>query len=126
MADIKQDLGKLIVVHGIAPAYQQRAIFIVILSFLFFLGTMTVYYIRQNALYFILATAFLMLYLLTLFSFFMQRRSIVSVYEGGISYKKRAARWSEIDSVGDSGIIILSGEKPIVLPSAINDSEKLI
>ena len=63
----QKDLGKLIAVYGIAPAYLQRAVFIVILSFVFFLAMMLVYYIRQNVVYFLLASAFLILYLVTLF-----------------------------------------------------------
>ena len=94
MADTNKDLGRLVAIHGIAPVYLQRAVFIVILSFVFFLATMAVYYIRQNVLYFLLASAFLVLYLVTLFSFVMQRRNVVNVHEGGLIYKQRAARWS--------------------------------
>ena len=52
-----------------APAQLQRAVFIAVLSFLFFLAMMFAYYIRQSALYFLLATAFLIVYLITMVSF---------------------------------------------------------
>lgn len=57
-----------------APAELQRAVFIAVLSFLFFLAMMFAYYIRQSLLYFLLATAFLIIYLITMFSFVRLRR----------------------------------------------------
>lgn len=58
-----------------SPAHLQRAVFIAVLSFLFFLAMMFAYYIRQSALYFLLATAFLIVYLVTMISFVRLRRS---------------------------------------------------
>ena len=126
MSKSSQDLGKLIAVHGIAPVYLQRAVFIIILSFFFFLAMMFVYYIRQNLLYFLLASAFLALYLFTLFSFFMQRRNIVKIYENGLSYRDRSARWRDIDGVSDEGAINIRNGKPIVLPKTIHDVGALL
>ena len=59
-----------------SPAQLQRAVFIVVLSFLFFLAMMFAYYIRQSALYFLLATAFLIVYLITMISFVWLRRNV--------------------------------------------------
>jgi len=56
------------------PAQLQRAVFIAVLSFLFFLTMMFAYYIRQSGLYFLLATAFLIIYLVTMVSFVRLRR----------------------------------------------------
>jgi Ca2+/Na+ antiporter len=126
VAESEQDLGKLIAVHGIAPAYLQRAVFIVILSFLFFLAMMFAYYIRQNVVYFLLASAFLVLYLITLFSFVMQRRSVVEVYERGLKFKKRSASWNEVESIDNSGTISLPDGKQIALPKSLNDFDGLI
>ena len=122
----QKDLGRLIAVHGIAPAYLQRAVFIVILSFLFFLAMMFAYYIRQSLVYFLLASAFLVLYLVTLFSWVMQRRNVVKVHENGIDYKNRIAFWGEIESVDDSGTINVRGGKPLVLPETIHEKNGLI
>jgi amino acid transporter len=58
-----------------SPAQLQRAVFIAVLSFLFFLAMMFTYYIRQSALYFLLATAFLLVYIMTMISFVRLRRS---------------------------------------------------
>jgi hypothetical protein len=52
----------------------QRAAFIAILSFLFFLAMMFAFYIRQSMLYFLLATGFLIVYLVTMVSFVRLRR----------------------------------------------------
>ncbi len=125
MIDSDKDLGKLVAIHGIAPAFLQRAVFIVILSFIFFLAMMFVYYIRQSIAYFLLASAFLVLYLVTLFSFVMQRRSVVMVHENGLSFKNRSALWNEIESVKDCTINIRD-EKPIVLPRTINKIDNLL
>ena len=66
----KKDPGK----PPMAPAQMQRAVFIAVLSFLFFLTMMFAYYIRQSPLYFLLATAFLIIYLITMVSFVRLRR----------------------------------------------------
>lgn len=58
-----------------SPSQLQRAIFIAVLSFLFFLAMMFAYYIRQSALYFLLATAFLIVYIITMISFVRLRGS---------------------------------------------------
>lgn len=47
-----------------------------VLSFMFFVAMMFAFYIRQSALYFLLATAFLIVYLLTMISFVRLRRGI--------------------------------------------------
>lgn len=56
------------------PAQLQRAVFIAVLSFLFFLAMMTMFYIRQSMLYFLLASAFLVVYIVTMISFVRMRR----------------------------------------------------
>ncbi|MEO6654613.1 MAG: hypothetical protein ABIO36_00875 [Pyrinomonadaceae bacterium] len=56
------------------PAQLQRAVFIAVLSFLFFLAMMLVFYIRQSPFYFLLATAFLIIYLITMISFVRLRQ----------------------------------------------------
>ncbi len=87
-------------IHGMQPAYLQRAIFVVILSFLFFMGTMIIFYLRQGFVYFFLSTAFLIIYLVTMFSWIAQRRNIVKIYENGLEYRKYTCLWSEIESIG--------------------------
>ena len=52
----------------------QRAAFVAVLSFLFFLAMMFAYYIRESALYFLLATAFLIIYFVTMISFVRLRK----------------------------------------------------
>ncbi len=58
----------------ISPTQLQRAAFVAVLSFLFFLAMMFAYYIRQSALYFLLATAFLIVYIITMISIVRLRR----------------------------------------------------
>ncbi len=125
MPDSNKNLGKLVAVYGIAPAYLQRVVFIVVLSFVFFLAMMFTFYIRQNIVYFLLSSAFLAVYLVTLFSWVMQRRNVVTVHEKGVNYKKRPILWHEIDSLNGTGTILVRGEKPIVVPSFISRREQL-
>ena len=126
MPELEKDLGKLIAVFPLAPAYAQRAVFIVVLSFLFFLAMMVVYYIRQNIMYFLLATAFLIVYLVMFFSWFTQRRSVVQIYEGGIAFKKQTALWYEIADLNDKGVISLKDNHKITLPIVLNDFDGAI
>ena len=126
MSDSTGNLGRLVAVYGIAPAYLQRAVFIVVLSFMFFLGMMFTYYIRQSAVYFLLATAFLVLYLITMISWFLQRRSVVQVFENGLKYKDRPILWAEISSIDDGGTITLANGKPVVIPRSISDLDALL
>ncbi len=126
MPELNRNLGKLVAVYELAPEHIQRAAFITALSFLFFLAMMFVFYIRQNILYFLLASAFLVVYLVTLFSWVKQRRSVVKVHENGLNYKGRSVLWSEIESVDDSGEINLCNEKSIVIPKTIHGFANLI
>ncbi len=102
-------LGKLVSVHPTSPAYLQRAAIVTALSFLFFMGTLLIFYLHQSIGYFVLSTAFLVVYIFTMIGWAMQRRNRVSIFENGIAYRKFAARWDEIKSVtadSKSGIII--------------------
>ena len=117
----ENQLGKLVAVHALAAEHVQRAVFIAVLSFIFFLAMMIVFYIRQNVLYFLLASAFLVVYLVTLFSWLVQRRSLVKIFQGGISFKKHTLAWDEISGIDDNGIVALKNQKQIVLPKMLND-----
>jgi hypothetical protein len=121
MAENLNDLGKLISVHGISPVYLQRALFIAILSFCFFLAMMTGFYLRQNIVYFLLATAFLLIYVITLFSWMLQRRNQLRVYENGLTYKKSRIRWNEIREIEENGGIVIADGGKLTIPRSIND-----
>ena len=106
------NLGRLKTVHGIAPLYLQRAIFISSLSFLFFLLMLIGFYVRQNIGYFLLSTAFLIVYLFTMFGWMAARRSVLTVYEEGFTYKKAICRWDEIETMeGRMESRLVGGEK---------------
>jgi Ca2+/Na+ antiporter len=99
MTEKTSNLGKIIGVYGIAPAYLQRTVIIAVLSFLFFLITMVMFSMWKNFLYFFLSTAFLVVYLLTMLGWLMLRKNILKIYENGLTYRKFAARWDEIAAV---------------------------
>src|SRR5688500_13543688 len=95
----EQNLGKIITVYGIAPAYLQRAVIIAALAFIFFLVTLAMFSIWRNFLYFFLSTAFLIVYLATMFGWLMMRKNILKIYENGLTYRKFNARWDEIEAL---------------------------
>lgn len=132
------DLGRLETVYGIAPAFMQRAAFVAVLSFIFFIAMTVAFYIRQNIGYFLLATAFLLVQLLTLFGWLRQRHAEFKIYENGFSYKKQSCRWDELESMAvktesrlgggekvNCEIRKTSGEK-IVLNEAIHGVDKIM
>jgi hypothetical protein len=99
MSENIQDLGKLVSLHPTSALYLQRATFIAILSFIFFLTMMFAYYVLKSPIYFLLSSAFLLIYVVTMFGLFAQKRNVLKVFEHGFSYKKFASRWDEIESV---------------------------
>ena|SRR5204863_9393350 len=128
MLEDHEELGRLISVHTVAPIYIQRAIFIAVLSFLFFLAMMFAFYLRQSFVYFMLATAFMAIYLITMFSWFKHRNSTVKVFENGLGYKSNVLSWKEIESISNNSPIVVKFKtgKTVVLPSTIMGSDALI
>lgn len=93
---MQQDLGKLVAIHAASPAYLQRAAGVAIISLLFFLITIALFYLRQWIGYFVLASGFLVVNLFTLAGFWRQRRSVLRIYESGFSYRGEDFRWANI------------------------------
>lgn len=98
----EENLGKIVGVFGIAPAFLQRAVVVAVLSFLFFVATMVMFSVWRNFLYFFLSTAFLIVYLLTMFGWLMMRKNLLKIYENGLTYRKFRASWNEIETVSTS------------------------
>jgi hypothetical protein len=88
-------LGKLSASYGVAPAYLQRAAIVAVLSFMFFLAMLFAFYLRQHFGYFLLSTAFLIVYIFTMIGWWMQRRNVVKIHSRGISYRKWSAEWND-------------------------------
>ena len=126
MPEPEKQLGKLVAVHVLAPEHIQRAVFIAVLSFVFFLAMMVTFYLRENLLYFLLASAFLVVYVITLLSWIVQRRNVVKVHERGIAFKKSSAAWDEISSADDHGAVTLINQKQIILPRGLADLDGVI
>ena len=128
------NLGKLISTHGTSPVYLQRAAIIAVLSFVFFMAMLVAFYVRQHIGYFALSTAFLIVYVLTLISWVIQKRSLVSIYENGLKYKKFSGAWSEIESAtvveedGNRKHVELkkNTREKVVIPSSILGFETIV
>jgi len=126
METSEKHLGRRIAAFAISPEHLQRALFVAVLSLAFFMAMMVAYYIRHSAGYFLLATAFLILYLVMFISWVFLRRSVTSVYENGIEYKDKKIRWDEIERLDDDGTIHITKSKPVTLPATLQDRERLI
>ncbi|HEX8287915.1 MAG TPA: DUF6585 family protein [Pyrinomonadaceae bacterium] len=96
MLETTKSLGKFQRVYGTSPVYLQRAAIIAVVSFVFFLAMLIAFSIRQNIGYFLLATAFLLVQLLTLFGWITQRKNELKLYENGFEYRKNVYLWNEI------------------------------
>jgi len=125
----QKKLGALVSVHGISPVFLQRAAIVAVLAFFFFLAMLLVFYLRQQIVYFVLSTAFLVVYIFTMIGWVMQRRNVVSIYENGIAYRKFASRWDEIKSVvadAEWGIaIVKTNGESATISKTIADFEKI-
>lgn len=138
MLDKTLHLGKLESTHGIAPMFMMRAVGVAAISFVFFILMLVGFYIRQNIGYFLLSTAFLIVYLLTMFGWMMARRNVLNVYENGFTFKKQTFLWDEIDAIeGKEMSRLVGGEKlnfevrktsgeRIVLTDSIEGAQKII
>ena len=109
-----------------APAALQRAVFIAVLAFLFFLGMMVLYYVREWLGYFLLSTAFLLVYIVMMISFVLQRRRVIELYEGGLKIKDRPIYWDDIRSLSPEGTLKLKRGRSVAIASALNDRDRLI
>ncbi|MBL8181592.1 MAG: hypothetical protein JNL64_08230 [Blastocatellia bacterium] len=126
MKEGSKDLGKLTGVFPIAPALAQRAVFVAVLSFMFFLSMMFAFYLLKNIIYFILSSAFLILYVIMMFAWLMQKRSAVELYENGVIVKKRKIAWKEIASISNDGELLLAAGEKLQISSSLYERGLLI
>lgn len=130
MTTLKQkDLGNVISVHGTSAVFVQRAAIVAFLSFFFFMSMLVVFYVRQQIVYFILSTAFLVVYIFTLIGWVMQKRNTVSIYQNGIGHRSFTAAWDEIQSVkADSKVgitIVKANGASVTIPKTIADVDQV-
>ena len=124
----KTSLGRLIAVHPISPAYLQRAVILAALALTFFFGMMFAFYLLQNFVYFLLASAFLMIYLATMASFFTARKKSVEVHEKGLRIGRESILWGDIDGVSEDGEITSKTTRKVtaIASSIVRRAELLI
>ena len=129
MSKPRPNLGKLVSVHGTSPVFLQRAAIVAALSFLFFMGMLLVFYIRQQLAYFVLSSAFLVVYIFTMIGWVLQKRNVVSIHENGVSYRKFSATWDELKSVAasaESGItLVKSGGESATIGQSVSGIGKI-
>ena len=117
-------LGKLESVHGISPAFKQRAFILATVSFVFFTVMVGGFLIRPGFVFVLLGTAFLVVGLFTLFGWLGQRNLEFRLFENGFSYKKFVCTWDEIESINlKTESRLIGGEKIECLVRKIDGQE---
>ncbi len=129
MSNPRTDLGALVSVHRTAPAILQRAAIVTVVSFFFFLAMLLVFYAWQQIVYFVLSTAFLVVYIFTMIGWVMQKRNVLSIHANGIKYKKFTSSWDEIKSVrseAKTGITIVKANgESVTIGKTIADFDEI-
>lgn len=97
-------LGALQAVYGSSPVFLQRAAITAVLSFVFFLSMLIIFSLVQNFVYFLLATAFLIVELVTLFIWISQKRNEFQMFENGFIFRKQSFLWREIAAVSRENV----------------------
>ena len=125
----EKQLGSLERTFEINPLYLARVTFVAARSFLFFLGMLLGFYMRAQIGYFILSSAFLIVYLLTMFGWFVLKRQKLEIREKGISYRRIKLFWDEVSAVdqinGKSFYIRSSDGSRLEISDSVADWEKV-
>ena len=90
---------------------------------------LVVFYLRQQIGYFLLSTAFLVVYVFTLIGWLIQKRNVVDVHENGLKYKKFQASWDEISSIkaNTEGLHIAKDKSErTLIPSSIHGYHEIV
>jgi hypothetical protein len=129
MSNRRPDLGKLVSVHGTSPVFLQRAAIVAAVSFLFFLAALLFFRMQRSIGYFILSSAFLVVYVFTMIGWVIQKRNTVTVYENGLTYKKFTSSWNDLKSVrsdSGSGITLVKNDgESITIGRTVAEVEKI-
>jgi hypothetical protein len=125
----RSSLGRLIAVHAVSPGHQQRAAVVAGLSFLFFLAMMFLVYFRGHFGYFLLSTAFLVVFIFTAIGWWMQRRNAVEVFERGLEFRRLIATWdviTRVDRTADGALkLTITGKSPATIPKTLDALDRL-
>ena len=129
MENRRPDLGKLVSVHGTSPLFLQRAAIVAVVSFLFFLAALLFFQMQRSIGYFILSSAFFVVYVFTMIGWVMQKRNSVSIFENGITYRKFTSTWDDLISVradNRSGItMVKNGGESVNIGTSVADLSKI-
>lgn len=98
----RKQLGHIERTFEISPLYLARVIFVAALSFVFFLAMLFGFYVREQIGYFILSSAFLVVYLMTMVGWLLLKRQRLEIHSNGVSYRRNRILWDEV--VGIDGV----------------------
>ena len=90
---------------------------------------LVVFYLRQQIGYFLLSTAFLVVYVFTLIGWLIQKRNVVDVHENGLKYKKFNAAWVQIQSIkadAEGLLLTISKNEKTLIPSSVSGFDSVV
>lgn len=95
---------------------------------MFFLGMLFAFYLRQHFGYFLLSTAFLIVYIFTMIGWWMQHRNVVKIHARGVNYKNWSAEWHNITDIQrtQAGLVLTNTDNAsITIGNSINGLEAI-
>lgn len=99
------------------------------ISLFFFLAMMLLVYLRGHFGYFLLSTAFLVVFIFTTIGWWMQRRNVVEVFDRGLAFRKFTAAWDQITEVErspDGALRLKKNDKAVItIPKALDALDRL-
>ncbi len=134
MSEQTTQLGKLEAIYGVSPIYLQRALIIIVLSFIFFMAMLIAFSLRMQIGYFILATVFLVVKLVMLFGWVMNRKKEVKLYEKGLMIGKQTLTYDQIQKIElkqisaqkQEGEILKTDGQKIILSETISNIADIV
>ena len=86
-------------------------------------------YFRGHFGYFLLSTAFLVVFIFTAIGWWMQRRNVVEVFDRGLAFKKLVAAWDQItdlERAQDGALKLTTANKgTITIPKTLDALDRL-
>lgn len=134
MSEQTTQLGKLEAVYGVSPIYLQRALIIIVLSFIFFMAMLIAFSLRMQIGYFVLATVFLVVKLVMLFGWVKNRKKEVKLYEKGLMIGKQTLTYDQIQKIElkqisaqkQEGEILKTDGQKVILSETINNIADIV
>ena len=96
---------------------------------MFFLAMMLLVYVRGHFGYFLLSSAFLVVFVFTMIGWWLQRRNVVEAFDRGLIFKRSVLAWDEIadlEVTGEGGLkLTTTDNRTITVPRTLVALDRL-